>query len=93
MIPLLNFLVENPLAAGYSGQLFGENLKGLRQFQSKISSWPHRVSFQPLQILSCHRHLSMQLELVLVPSFYDGEQVTTQIPEVCSHLQCQIWLF
>jgi hypothetical protein len=83
MIPVLIFLVENHLAAGYSGWIFGENLKDLGQFQSKIGSWPHRiVSFQPLQILSCHRHLSMQLESVLVPSFHDGKQVTTQIAEV-----------
>jgi hypothetical protein len=83
MISVLIFLVENLLAAGYSGWTFGENLKDLRQFQSKIGSWPHYIfSFQPLQILSHHRHLSMQLELVLVPSFDDGEQVTTQIAEV-----------
>jgi hypothetical protein len=83
MIPLLNLVVENPLAAGYLGWLFGENLKGLGQFQSKIGSWPHQiVSFQPLQILSCHRHLSMQLKSVLVLSFHDGEQVATQIAEV-----------
>jgi hypothetical protein len=29
------------LAAGYSGRIFGENLKDLGQFQSKIGSWPH----------------------------------------------------
>jgi hypothetical protein len=83
MIPVLIFLVENCLAAGYSGRIFGENLKDLGQFQSKIGSWPHCiVSFQPRQILSPHRHLSMQLESVLVPSFHDGEQVTTQIAKV-----------
>jgi hypothetical protein len=48
MIPLLKVLVENPLAVGYSGWIFGENLKGLKQFQSKIGTWPHQiVSFQP----------------------------------------------
>ena len=66
MIPVLIFLVGNPLAPGYSGWIFGENLKGLGQFQSKISSWPHQIVSSPhLQILCCHRHLSMQLEWCL----------------------------
>jgi hypothetical protein len=41
MIPVLIFLVENCLAAGYLGRIFGENLKDLGQFQSKIGSWQH----------------------------------------------------
>jgi hypothetical protein len=45
MIPVLIFLVENHLAAGYSVWIFGENLKDLGQFQSKIGSWPHPPAF------------------------------------------------
>jgi hypothetical protein len=45
MIPFLKVLIEIPLAEGYSGWLFGENLKGLGQFfQSKIGSWPHQAN-------------------------------------------------
>jgi hypothetical protein len=83
MIPVLNFLVENLSVPGYLGQLFGENLKGLGQFQNNTGSWPYQiVSFQPLQILCCHRHLSMQLEWLLALSLDDSKQVTTQISEV-----------
>jgi hypothetical protein len=35
----------------------------------------------------------MQLESVLALSFFDGKEVTTQIPKGWSQVLCQIWLF